>query len=579
MRCTTSLCRVPRRVLLHSIRQRGSLQSFPPARKASLFASPVISPSPSKGSALATIKSDLDELGPRIPLSASDINILSTPVEFYTTLKAKILSARKRIFLSTLYIGKTEHELISTIRHALLNNGPDLRVSILTDALRGTRESPETCCASLLAELVEEFPNQVEVRMYHTPNLTGLRKRYVPNRINEGWGLQHIKLYAFDDGIILSGANLSSDYFTNRQDRYHLFSSKAVTDYFAAIHNAVCSVSFRVLSSKSPAKFELVWPEDNKAPSPLKLPKSYIYQTLQLLEPLTRPASELENQSSILPADAPTTVLYPLLTIPPRLNMELPSLDILLTSPFLRFYTFTAGYFNPHVSISDRLLYAAPPTLLSVVGPEVAPRSKILTAHPHANGFFGSSGISGMLPAAYSHLALRFMREVRRHKSDLQLREWKRGKVGEPGGWTFHAKGLWLWYGESPRENVQDAVQRQLRGGTEKAEAFAKDPLEVFKTDRESLHEEQVKQEELGPQITLIGSSNHTERSHTLDLEAGAVLITSDPTLRKKLKEEEAALVAQSEEVTIQELRSEGRRADWRTRLAMWVVERVGGAL
>ena len=28
--------------------------------------------------------------------------------------------------------------------------------------------------------------------MYHTPNLTGLRKKYIPQRINEGWGLQHI---------------------------------------------------------------------------------------------------------------------------------------------------------------------------------------------------------------------------------------------------------------------------------------------------------------------------------------------------------------------------------------------------
>lgn len=41
--------------------------------------------------------------------------------------------------------------------------------------------------------------------MYHTPNLTGLRKQYVPKRINEGWGLQHMKLYGVDDEIIMSG--------------------------------------------------------------------------------------------------------------------------------------------------------------------------------------------------------------------------------------------------------------------------------------------------------------------------------------------------------------------------------------
>lgn len=79
-------------------------------------------------------------------------------------------------------------------------------MSILTDALRGTRETPKPCCASLLVPLVEEFgENRVEIRMFHTPNLTGLRKKVVPKRINEGWGLQHMKLYAIDDELIMSG--------------------------------------------------------------------------------------------------------------------------------------------------------------------------------------------------------------------------------------------------------------------------------------------------------------------------------------------------------------------------------------
>lgn len=79
-------------------------------------------------------------------------------------------------------------------------------MSILTDALRGTREAPDPSCASLLAPLVTEFgSDRVEIRMYQTPNLTGLRKEYIPKRINEGWGLQHMKLYGIDDEIILSG--------------------------------------------------------------------------------------------------------------------------------------------------------------------------------------------------------------------------------------------------------------------------------------------------------------------------------------------------------------------------------------
>ena len=95
---------------------------------------------------------------------------------------------------------------------------------MLTDALRGTRETPAACSASLLAPLIEEFgPERVEIRMYHTPNLTGLRKKYVPKRVNEGWGLQHMKLYGMDDEIIMSGyaalAFLSSYHTSSWQKR------------------------------------------------------------------------------------------------------------------------------------------------------------------------------------------------------------------------------------------------------------------------------------------------------------------------------------------------------------------------
>ena len=39
----------------------------------------------------------------------------------------------------------------------------------------------------------------------------------MPKRINEGWGLQHMKLYGFDDEILLSGyiMNLSAPLETN----------------------------------------------------------------------------------------------------------------------------------------------------------------------------------------------------------------------------------------------------------------------------------------------------------------------------------------------------------------------------
>lgn len=125
-------------------------------------------------------------------------------------------------------------------------------------------------------------------------------------------------------------------------------------------------------------------------------------------------------------------------------------------------------------------------------------------------------------------------------------------------------------------------MTQKLREATREASKSLAMPTDVFdtlKADKEALQQERDRELEVGPQVTFLGSSNHTTRSNTLDLEAGAVLMTEDPALRKALKEEEARLVANTEEVTIQELRSEARRADWKTRVAMWIVGKVGGAL
>ena len=41
----------------------------------------------------------------------------------------------------------------------------------------------------------------------------------LPPRVKEVVGVNHLKVYLFDENVILSGANLSNTYFTNRQDR------------------------------------------------------------------------------------------------------------------------------------------------------------------------------------------------------------------------------------------------------------------------------------------------------------------------------------------------------------------------
>ncbi|KAF3482411.1 CDP-diacylglycerol-glycerol-3-phosphate 3-phosphatidyltransferase [Arthroderma uncinatum] len=507
-----------------------------PVRKFSSTSAPTASYT-SSSSPIGSLTVELDRIAPKFEVKASNIQILNSPAAFYETLKDKIRSAKRRVYLSTLYIGKTEHELLSVLNEALRQN-PDLKVSILTDALRGTRESPNPSSASLLASLVEEHgPERVEIRMFHTPNLVGMRKKHIPKRINEGWGLQHMKLYGVDDEIILSGANLSNDYFTNRLDRYHVFQSTELAEYYSQIHHAICKFSFQVLpDTKSKQGYILNWPATNSGPSPLDDPKDFISAASITLSKLIQP-SKSHTVSASIPENQ--TYVYPVAQFTPLLkpdqSTEFPAvtsvLSALASNPALKNsrWLFTAGYFNMHPVLSSLLISSTTPSPDSPSN-----QGTVLTASPWANGFYGSPGVSGMLPAAYTHLSARFLDRVAeaQRTNSIQLKEWRRGTVNEPDGWTYHAKGLWV-----------------------------------------TLPDEKY------PSLTFVGSSNYTKRSYGLDLEVGAVVVTTDNSLKERLGQETEWLQKDSKPISREDLRRVERRVSWNVRLAMWIVERVGGAL
>lgn len=519
----------------------------------------------SHGSAhpLAGVASELDKVAPRFEIEPTQIDILDSPGAFYGTLKQKIKSARRRVYLSTLYIGATEHELIATLHEALEDN-PDLEVSILTDALRGTRESPSASCASLLAPLITKHGDRVRIAMFHTPNLKGWKKKYIPRRLNEGWGLQHMKLYGFDDEIMLSGANLSDDYFTNRLDRYHVFASKELADYYSKIHDAVCDLSYDLQPApETPEGYTLESPINRGIPDPVWHTKRFKAYAKQILEPLIH--KKARQKMFPVPFTVDKTFVYPvaqfdtLLGNPVNIGLldyefqtytstEKPVLSKLLTrlaeDENLRNsrWTFTAGYFNIDPEISESLLAAAPKPSLNEKTAEKA--CTVITASPWANGFYGSKGISGLLPAAYTLLSRRFLQDVSKAGKDssIQLKEWRKGTVGQLGGWTYHAKGLWATLGP-----------QALPSG------------------------ELV--EEVGPSVTLVGSSNYTKRSYSLDLEIGAMILTADPELKRKLRAETEWLQKDATVTTVDDLRKVDRRVGFRVRAAMWLVEKLGGAL
>jgi CDP-diacylglycerol---glycerol-3-phosphate 3-phosphatidyltransferase len=83
--------------------------------------------------------------------------------------------------------------------HLRHQDGGDFFTELSQDALNQTP-------ASMLVPLIGEFgSDRVEIRLYHTPNLRGIWKRITPKRFNEGFGLQHTKVYGVDDEVIISG--------------------------------------------------------------------------------------------------------------------------------------------------------------------------------------------------------------------------------------------------------------------------------------------------------------------------------------------------------------------------------------
>lgn len=159
-----------------------------------------------------------------------------------------------------------------------------------------------------------------------------------------------------------------------------------------------------------------------------------------------------------------------------------------------------------------------------------------------------------MLPSAYTLLERRFIDAIEKVGLDnvVEVREWRRGTVGQPGGWTYHAKGLWITFPKNSEKgaNGKDTAITDVQG-----------------------------EDEHGPSVTLVGSSNYTKRSYTLDLEANAMIVTRNPGLRKRLKEEEQWLGQYARPVGKDEFSRTERRVGLHVRVAMWLVTLLGGAL
>ncbi|ORY25639.1 putative CDP-diacylglycerol-glycerol-3-phosphate 3-phosphatidyltransferase [Naematelia encephala] len=460
--------------------------------------------------AFESLATELSNMQPCFGARGDEVELLTSPEKFRTKLLEMIKRAKKRILISSLYIGTEDHELIEAIRQAL-ESQPQLRVVIMLDYHRSTRLSPDTksklppSTAHLLLPLLHSHHDRCEVWLFRSPKLRGLMERIVPERFDEGWGTWHCKWYGVDDEVIISGANLAQSYFTNRQDRYiHFRSHPFLLSYLSSLTRLFTHYSYLLTPSPplsanrahlvplpSPPALAgafgsatLIWPQASIHPRRFA---AHAKATITAFQNSWRSA----NASRLRRVDVDTHFWPVIQAGVLGLHEEEAGMGLVWNAINQSQQgegvevDLTSGYFGLYKAYKQAVVTSSAPV-------------RVIAASPKANGFYGSKGLSRLIPEGYTLLESRFYADAAnngrtwdatRH-TGVRLREWERE------GWTYHAKGMWL----SP--------------ATSNAQPF----------------------------LTFIGSSNLSTRSMTLDTELSMLLMTSSTSLRKALSAEVKAL-------------------------------------
>ncbi|XP_030376035.1 CDP-diacylglycerol--glycerol-3-phosphate 3-phosphatidyltransferase, mitochondrial [Scaptodrosophila lebanonensis] len=366
----------------------------------------------------------LHNVAPCFPLRGDQVQVIHEPHHFYETLVQRISTARRRIVLASLYLGtgQLENAFVQTLRHSLQAQST-LRLNVLLDFARGTRGAANS--KTMLLPLVRDFGEQVQLSLYHSPDLRGMTKRLAPARWNELLGLQHMKVYLFDDVVLISGANLSNDYFTNRQDRYILIEDKPLADFYAQFIERVQEFSLAVGKDAVEGlhrNWQILPYEGTK--------EQFIQKARQRIVDFVQQVYQRQAQLQEQYSKADTWV-FPLLEMG-QIGIHH---DSVVTKRLLASCNsgsrlkLATGYFNLTQEYMDTITH------------NCLAQCSILMAHPNANGFQGAKGPAGGIPAAYTLIAKTFYENLVRRKQDYRVNFFEYEKPG----WTYHAKGLWYY--------------------------------------------------------------------------------------------------------------------------------------
>jgi CDP-diacylglycerol--glycerol-3-phosphate 3-phosphatidyltransferase len=441
---------------------------------------------------------------------------LRTPETFVTTILQQIRLAQDRVVLSALYLGTGEHEnaIVDALAEALSDPyRPNFTATLILDHSRTLRGGPSS--VKMLASLVDRFHPRVTILLYQVPQLRSPLKSLIPCKFRELLGVYHCKFGVFDQRVILTGANLSHEYFTARQDRYFLIEPHINEGYHRELHQRdhECSATIHPVH---PASDSAVAGSSNTIATYLTSFVGVVKKdSFQLL-----PGGEIKAEKGWNTADAKKQMQAELLGLSSK-SISTSSADSAQTGthifPVLQHAALQITQESEVIarlgesthSVASDVCIATPYAnfrphfLRSLVARAALPGSSLTLTVPTvpAHGFGSAKGLLRFVPALH-HYALHvpLQRLLRRHDAlpNVRLRYFM-----QPGC-TYHSKGIWVFPRTEPSQ-----VDAQSR-----------------------------------PVVTYLGSSNFSERSWGRDFELGFLVATHDRALQDLLRREHASLQA-----------------------------------
>jgi len=308
------------------------------------------------------------------------VQILSTPKAFYDSLVERCDAATTRVTLSALYWGTDPlaADLAEAVARAARRG---VVVNVTLDAARaGRRDKDGRTSVDALAGVAAAGG---DVNLVDASGRRGL--------VGEILGVYHAKACVFDGATLLTGANLSEEYFSTRQDRYVVVRDSKVADWYDAAVRAAAR------APDAPARA----------------------RALQELCAGPAPAAPPRRRRLHRSRRRPTAMLFPTAQVRDLLAFEEHALVALLeASPRCGLST---AYANP----SSVIVGALQTTDATVVVPSI-----------RTHGFADATGIKALLPLAHARFAWDLATAL--------------GKTGEVREWvstnqTYHAKGCWAF--------------------------------------------------------------------------------------------------------------------------------------